>query len=397
MKPSTRRAVLAACTALLLVTAGCSGGANPTTGTTTDGATPTATATSTPTTGTDTWSPNASVEQYPPGVADNGTLGNASALVEAHASATANQATAFTVEWAGQNETGVRRYVRGENPTPYYSVFDRTTDGKRTTEQFYSTGSHGFLRVTFDDQTVYQVHQNYTMGVQAWTRNSSASPQYTLKRELASGNYTINGTVERGGRTFVQLSADEVSASWSDFYAAYEGTVLVTPEGVVHDLESSRTAESDSETEPTDVSITVDTDVEWSGPPSWVTDLPQLSLSIVEDGRAVEIRNTGGTAVPANTSFDVAGSEEATLSGRPTRGDIEGTVTTDERLEPGEAVYVTAGADGSPSSFALHDDPTSGEYTFGSAGLRGRHQNVSYWLATGIQTFENEYADFDRR
>jgi hypothetical protein len=390
MKPSTRRAVLAACTALLLVTAGCSGGANPTTGTTTDGATPTATATSTPTTGTDTWSPNASVEQYPPGVADNGTLGNASALVEAHASATANQATAFTVEWAGQNETGVRRYVRGENPTPYYSVLDRTSDGERTTQQFYSTGSHGFLRATFEDQTVYQVHQNNTPATQAWTRDSVVGPQNTLNRELGSGNYSVNGTVERGGRTFVQLSADGVSQSWSHFYAEYEGTVLVTPEGVVHDVEASRTAKSDSGAQPTDVSITVDTDVEWSGPPSWVADLPQLSLSLVEDGRAVEIRNTGGTAVPANTTFDVVGSEEPVLSGRPTRGDIEGTITIDERLEPGEAVYVTAGADGSPSSFALHDDPTRGEYTFGYAGLRGEVQNIRFWLGTGIQTFGDE-------
>ncbi|MFC3476751.1 hypothetical protein [Halobacterium litoreum] len=387
MRPPTRRAALAVCAALLLVTAGCSGGANPTSTATTTGDTPTDATTTPP---TETWSPNASVEQYPPGVADNGTLVNASALVDAHFEATANRASAFTVEWDSQSENGVRRYVRSADGTPYYSVFNRTSDGVRTTEQFYATGSHGYSRVTVDDETVYRVYQNNTRGVSAWTQDSTAGPRDSLSRQLASGNYSVNGTVERGGQTFVQLSADEVSQDRSGFYAAYEGTVLVTPEGVVHEVDASHTTESDGETVQTEASITVDTDVEWSGPPSWVGDLPQLSLSIVEGGQAVEIRNTGGTALPADTSFDVVGSEERTLAGRPSRGDIEGTITLDASLEPGDAVYVTAGADGSASSFALHDEPTRGEYTFGSAGLTGGSENVYYRLATGIQTFEDE-------
>ena len=96
-------------------------------------------------------------------------------------------------------------------------------------------------------------------------------------------------------------------------------------------------------------------------------------------------------AVTANTSFEITGSEAPELGpGHPTRGDVEGTVATDERLEPGDTVYVTAGADGSASSFALHDDATRGEYTFGSAGLTGLHGTVSYRLSADTVTYPFE-------
>jgi len=90
MSLPTRRAVLAVCVALLLVTAGC-----------TTGATPTSTTTPTP---TSTWSPNASVDQYPPGVADNGTLTNVSALADAHFEATANEPMVFPTVGASERD-----------------------------------------------------------------------------------------------------------------------------------------------------------------------------------------------------------------------------------------------------------------------------------------------------
>lgn len=392
MRRPTRRAVLAACAAVLLVTAGCSGGANPTStattaGATTDATAPTDTTVATTATPTGTWSPNASVEQYPPGVADNGTLANASALVDAHFDATADEPVEFTVEWTNPEESVARHYVRGAEPTPYYSVFDRTSGGEQTTEQFYSTGTRGYSRISFDNQTRYSVLQNTTAGVSAWTESGLSSPRSSLGTFLDRGNYSVNGTVERGGRTFVQLTADEGTSVFGDSFTAFEGTVLVTPEGVVYEVDEAYT-NSDEHYEG---SITLDTDVEWSGPPSWVADVPRLSLSIVEDGQAVEIRNTGGAALPANVSLRVDGRNEPLWGAPrpPTRTDVNGVVTTDTQLEPGDAVYVTAGADGSSSSFALHDEPTRGEYTFGYAGLRGDHENVLYWLLTGFNDTRN--------
>ncbi|MFC3476998.1 hypothetical protein [Halobacterium litoreum] len=252
-----------------------------------------------------------------------------------------------------------------------------------------------------DNETAYTVLQNTTHHGGVWQPDSLFGPRYTLRSSLALGNYSVNGTVERGGRTFVQLSADG-TAEDEESVTAYEGTVLVTSEGVVHGVEESfenipydrEGPIEDANNTYVESSITLDTDVEWSGPPAWVGEVPQLSLSIVEDGQAVEIRNTGEEDLPANATFDVFGANEtiqrASISRMP--DDVTGTVTTDARLEPGEAVYVTAGADGSASSFALHDEPTRGEYTFGFAGLTGGPENVYYRLATGVEAppWQNE-------
>jgi hypothetical protein len=112
----------------------------------------------------------------------------------------------------------------------------------------------------------------------------------------------------------------------------------------------------------------------------------------VEDGHAVEIRNTGGTALPANTSFSVAGHDEPVVYHRiHPSSDRSGTVTTDARIEPGGAVYVTASAAGGEPSFALHDDPTRGEYAFGAASVRGGNKSVNFRLLTGVE--EPEWAE----
>lgn len=131
--------------------------------------------------------------------------------------------------------------------------------------------------------------------------------------------------------------------------------------------------------------MTVDASFEWAEP-SWLADVPRLSVSLVEDGRAVEIRNTGGATLSANATFRVFG-REAPIDWGPPAPFIDtgaaGNVTSGS-LAPGEAVYVTAGADGAASSFALHDDPTAGEYAFGSASVRGGNQNLTYQLQTGF-------------
>ena len=371
----TRRTTLAVCVALLLVTAGCSGGTTPT-----HTSSPTA-ATASPT-ATSSWSPNAAAEQFPPGVAANGTLTNVTALLEAHFEETADEPLALTSEWSGPNESGVRRFVRGANATPYYSTYNRTMDGERITEQFYWTGSHGYARATFDDRTRFSVYQNATAGVQAWTHEDVFGPRSAIRSVLASGNYSVNGTVERGGRTFVRLTADEAAPASSDRYDAYEATALVTPDGVVYDVDATLVRATGEATDARDVSVTLDTSGDWSGPPSWVADLPHLSISPVEDGHALELRNTGGATLPANASFTVAVSNR-TVWGSPLHGDVTGTVTTDARLPPGDAVYLTVDQDGGATAFTLHDDRARGEYRVVAAGVRGTRGNVSYRLETG--------------
>nr|WP_232703556.1 hypothetical protein [Halobacterium wangiae] len=294
----------------------------------------------------------------------------------------------FTQQWEVSNDTYVRTYARGASPTPYYSTFNRTTDGIRTAEQFYSTGSHGYSRVTIPNRTGYQVLQNDTAIARAWTRDDTFGPQHALENAFISGNYSVNGTVERGGRTFVQLTADEPSpTSWGTSLTSYEGTALVTPDGVVYNTEKSFVQDRDDTTRRVNSSITLETGIDWSGPPSWIGDVPQLSLSIVEDGHAFEIRNTGGVTLPANASFRVSASNEYALD-HVSFGDKFGTVTTDAPLEPGDAVYVTASVDENSKSVTLHDDPTRGEYTFVTASVAGTHEPFFYWLVTSDESRE---------
>jgi len=393
MRSPTRRAALAVGVAVLLVTAGCLGGTNPTeTSEAPDGDATTCTynaSTSTPT-ATGTWSPNASVDQYPPGVADNGTLTNASTLADAHFDVTANQSMALRLE--SSRHGFVRTLVHGPDRVPFYSTHSETHDGEQTLTEFYGTESHGFAQVVLPNETRHLVTQNARRaGISALTGyDTFGGLEDQVHGFLHNGNYTVNGTVERGDRTFVELTVDE-DAPETDHIT--NGTALVTPDGVVYDVDDSFIQRAgDRAGERFEASMSLKTDVEWCGPPSWVGDVPHLSLSIVEDGHAVEIRNTGGAAVPANTSFDITGGEEPdrTLRATPGRGDVKGPVTTDERLEPGEAVYVTADAEGNASSFALHEHPTRGEYTFGNAGLTGQHGNVSYRLATGVEFWQDQ-------
>ncbi|SEV98747.1 hypothetical protein [Halobacterium jilantaiense] len=391
----TRRAALAVAVAALLATAGCLGGLTPTdTSSSPTNDTQTCTYdTSKRTIDSGTWSPDASVEQYPPGVADNGTLVNASTLLDAHFAVVANTSMQFRLEATigDTNETRVRTLTHGPERTPFYSTLEEGPEGERLRTEFYRGDSNGFARVAFDNETRHIVYQNATTaGISAWTGyDGIGSPQNSFYAVLEGGSYSVNGTVERGDRTFVQLTTSEDSL---DTGHITNGTVLVTPEGVIYDVDATvvQLAGEDDERR-NDISNTLTTDVEWCGAPSWVDSTPHLSLSIVEDNHTVEIRNTGGAAVPANTSFELTGSEDPELGpGHPSRGDVKGTVATDERLEPGDTVYVTAGADGSASSFALHDDPTRGEYTFGSAGLTGVHGNVSYRLSADAGTYPFE-------
>lgn len=404
MTSPTRRVAIVVCVALLLVGAGCSGNpatpsatsrqptstAGPVGGTTTNTSTSTSTTTGTtsiPTTPSGTWSPNAPAERYPPGVAANGSLTNVSALVDAHVEATANQPVVFTSAVSSPDERRVRRYAHGATPTPYYSTQVRTSNEGQVVTEYYQTGSTGLLQLASDTRTAYTVTQNTSVYSYGWLTDGARGPRRSLETILMTGNYSVNGTVERNSRTFIQLTADEPSPRGTELWTSeYEGTVLVTPEGTIYNVDTSSVVKRDGANESVAVSMMLDTDVTWPGPPSWVTDLPHLSIAIVENGHALEIRNTGGAALPANTTFQVyaknATQRPIYVAPGGTRGATE-TITTTARLKPGDAIYVTATTDGTSPSFTLHDEPTRGEYTFGAAKIQ-RGGTITYSLVTGV-------------
>jgi hypothetical protein len=133
----------------------------------------------------------------------------------------------------------------------------------------------------------------------------------------------------------------------------------------------------------------------WTARTTWCGRCPASTSIFIPRFAECEIRNTGGAALPANATFRVAATNETTWAA-PTTGDASGTGTTTERLEPGEAVYVTAGADGSAPSFALHTDLTGGECTFRSVSVRGGVGNVRYRLVTGTKSARHQRESTNR-
>ncbi|NIC00992.1 hypothetical protein [Halobacterium sp. R2-5] len=388
MTASKRRAALAVGVALLLVTAGCSGGTTPSsttentdTPTTTTTATPTTTASSTTTAGT--WSPNVSVEQYPPGVADNGTLTNHSELINAHFDATANKSMELTYRESPSSQEDVYRYAHGSNKTPFLTFSNRSDETVQMVEERYQTDTHGYERMTGNNGHHYFVTQNEIRDGFLWVTEPEQTARYELTGFFYAGNYTVNGTVERDGRTFVELTANE---STFDNVSSYDGRALIAPEGVIHSAELSL-PDPETEGEYYNYSASLDTDVNWSGAPSWVADLPHLSVSMVEDGHALELRNTGGATLPANASFEVYVKNMST--GNQTdihrsNADATGNITTGAPLEPGDAVYVTGHTEENSTSFTLHDERVRGEYRFPTAKIVGKHENIQFELVTGL-------------
>lgn len=207
-------------------------------------------------------------------------------------------------------------------------------------------------------------------------------PGNTLSLTLATGNYSVDGAAERNGQTLVRLTAEEVSPNGRSMeIEGYEGAVLVTPDAVIYQINASFDRRVEGTTDHYEQSMTLETDPGWMWPPSWVAKLPHLSLSVVEDGQALELRNTGGAALPAGMSFNLCVGN-ATEYSKVCVGDTTATVSTDRRLEPGDAIYITGDTEGDASTFALHDERERGEYTYQSASVYGESENHIYQLAT---------------
>ncbi|WP_089649723.1 hypothetical protein [Halobacterium hubeiense] len=221
--------------------------------------------------------------------------------------------------------------------------------------------SHGFLRHESDDGTSFFVEQNAS-AVDPWLTDGPYAVENDLVSLFVFGNYSVDGTVERDGRTLVELTA-ESAASNEDTAPAYESRVLVTSEGVVYEAESSFSREVGDGREYRNVSLSLDTDAEWTMPPSWVGDLSHLSASVVEDGRALELRNTGGATLPANATFTASAAD----SSRETPADLD-----------------ESSADANASSFTLRDESARGEYAFVAAKLTGESENTTYTLVAEL-------------
>jgi hypothetical protein len=293
----------------LLVLAGCSAGV---------GGPPTAADTATdgaPTTDVAT-TPTLSGTPLPPGVRADGSV-NETALARAHAEAL--------------NGTAYRWHARS------------ATDGVTSTNVTVHAGPNGTLVV--DDGPV---EYRWSTGAVGGTYRPSASesPAYTfaetdvtersagsgtglvsfgLSVRITTGEYRAVGTVDRDGESLIELRATEPGGRYGAALAAYEGTLLVGPDGVVRSA-SGRVARADEGNRTTTFEHRVDPSVDAPTPPAWYDRLPRGRLTLTDDGAAATLTLTGGEALPAGTTLE--------LSARGERHRL----ALDESLAPGETV-----------------------------------------------------------
>lgn len=226
------RVTVAVVLVVLVVTAGCFGGG----------------ATDTPVTET-TGAPDTPAGPFdgvsqPPGIDDSGVT-DADALLSAHESALAGESTTVSMSFTlTVNGTGQNVSLQGK---------------------VLPDGDRGWMRVTFpdgtgtyytaDDSTYYRERVNGTTSYGTTSQVSAipAEPRFgadqRIRTALAAAEWEPVGTVERDGRTLVELRATSVDPpdvnTSGDTTVDSSGRLLVDGEGVVHYVVVETTVEND--------------------------------------------------------------------------------------------------------------------------------------------------------
>lgn len=341
-----KQALASLAVALLLVTAGCAGFTGG------DGSTPESDTTTTPN-GTST---PAEDLDTPPGIQD-GEITNSTALYEAHSEAVNNTARSVhmsTSETAdGQTTERNVSVTYGQNDSLLMEM--DTAEGQQNVYQ-----NNGLTVMDSEGQTV--VAQGESMASQMAGLQSEQLEAILIGLPLQVGNYSQAGTTTHDGTTVHKFTADldsmnQSAASGMENVTAFDATVLVSPDGVIHKVTMDIT--EDTENGERDVSTSYelsnfgDATVE---SPDWSSDIPQPKAELVNDGETLKITNVGESTIESGAELTVS------------TGGSRAAVTLENSVAPGESVYLTGTAsDGGLSGIEQHDSAAVGEYNFGDS------------------------------
>jgi len=293
----------------------------------------------------------------PPGVTlTEGEVTDPAALVDGHVSTMTERSGTQYLGWretdtedrwlwiGGYGPGGKTVEIRNESGT--YNVW---TDGDRATYQFEneSTTTRTVATGDADERDL--------------ARRTVARTETQLETYFTIGTWDVEDRTVRDGRAVFVLNLTERNLAGliatgfegeNRDLLGLSGTAYVTEDGLVTemavDAEFRRARESDSYVERFRLT-TQNVGSTAADPPEWYTDSPRLDAEYVEDGQAVKLTHSEGTALRFNTDLEVY-REGAT---RP-----DGVVTTDSRFETGDTLYVYAVSEGGSPSFRLTEDPS---------------------------------------
>lgn len=257
-----------------------------------------------------------------PGVT-NGTLSNASALVEANRNAVTTRGAVLQVNRSSAQGTIDARLVVGANLSTYtISGTGSLSDGQFTTIDQWSNETTRFVRTSSDEKTNYRVLEGH---------NNRLTILSQVYRFLSAGDFEVAN--ETSGDSNVVLTADSVSAASTSTgdVESFEGRLVVTESGRIQNL--SVTATQDGET------VTYSYELRQAGvdsvpEPDWIDDVPpgasvQAQLSIdVENNSYLTLKHIRGDVVPSATTVRVE-----------SNGTTD-TVSLDGSLSAGDTRYV---------------------------------------------------------
>jgi hypothetical protein len=243
-------------------------------------------------------SADVSPEQVP-GIT-NGTLSNASALVEANRNAVTTTGAILQVNQSSDRMTIDARLVVGANFSTYsLSGTGSVSDGPSTTLDQWSNETTQFVRTSSDEETNYQVLDGH---------DDRLTILSSVEEFLSAGDFEVANDTSGDGN--VVLTADSASAADTSTVDAesFDSRLVVTESGQIQNL--SVTATRDGET------VTYSYELRQAGvdsvpKPDWVDDVPpgatvQAQLSIdVENDSYLTLEHSGGDVVPSATTVRV--------------------------------------------------------------------------------------------
>lgn len=206
---------------------------------------------------------------YPDGVSENGT--NVSALADGHAEALNGSSFSLTIASTqnssmGNQSSEVTAAVSADRETVRANV---TGGGQQST--LYLTESQRYTRMTTGDDTVYDVSERKSSGMQLVPSSYSGAAYVEQFAAQTGANFTPTGIREVDGTPVVVLRADGGNISEQTPITSYDATILVDEDGVIHSLDVTAEAEQDGETSTVSFSLNVtDVDDTTIEEPSWL-------------------------------------------------------------------------------------------------------------------------------
>ena len=234
-----------------------------------------------------------------PGVT-NGTLSNASALVEANRNAvTTDGAILHVNESSAEMDIDARLAVGAGFSTYSLSASGTIGDGQYTTIDQWSNETTQFVRTSADEETNYRVLDGPEK------RLTSLSEIYGF---LSTGEFEVtNQTTDDG---LIVLTADNASNADTSTPAPerFDGRLVVDESGQIHSLSVTLTRGG----EQVSYNYTLaQAGVERVPKPAWTANVPpgatvQAQLSVdVKNGSYLALTHTGGDVVPGATTVRV--------------------------------------------------------------------------------------------